>query len=154
MVTQRADFGNVRVHVEFQIVGFDNRGPRDSFDGLHVFLRYQSPQSLLVASICRRDNGIAIKKKVEGGPSNGGSYYTLASASNGCAPRQWHSADIDIRNAGDSVDIDLSIDGQHVLSARDSGQGGPPLLRPGRVGIRGDYVQFLLRRFTVRRLSS
>jgi hypothetical protein len=152
MVTRRDDFGNVRVRVEFQVVRFDNRGPRDAFDGLHVFLRYTSPQSLLVVSVCRRDNVAAVKKKVEGGSTNGGTYYTLAQAGSGCAVGQWHTADVDVRDVGDGVQVDVSVDGRHVLTATDAGTGGPPMQGKGRVGIRADYVEFLLRRFTVSQL--
>jgi hypothetical protein len=152
MVTRRDDFGNVKVRVEFQVVRFDDRGPRDAFDGLHVFVRYTSPQSLLVVSVCRRDNVAAVKKKVEGGDTNGGTYYTLASAGSACAAGQWHTADVDVRNVGDGVQIDVSVDGRHMLTARDAGTGGPPMTASGRVGIRADYVEFLLRRFTVSQL--
>jgi hypothetical protein len=152
MVTRRDDFGNVRVRVEFQVVRFDDRGPRDAFDGLHVFVRYTSPQSLLVVSVCRRDNVAAVKKKVEGGDTNGGTYYTLASAGSACAVGRWHTADVDVRNVGDGVQVDVRVDGRQVLTAHDAGTGGAPMLASGRVGIRADYVEFLLRRFTVSQL--
>jgi len=152
MVTRRDDFANVRVSVAFQVARFDDRGPRDSFDGLHVFVRYRSPQSLLVVSVCRRDNIAAVKKKVEGGDTNGGTYYTLAQAGSACAVGQWHTADVDVRDVGSGVQIDLTVDGRHVLTAHDDGTGGPPMQGAGRVGIRADYVEFLLRRFPVSQL--
>jgi hypothetical protein len=152
MVTRRQDFGDVRVSVQFQVVRFDDRGPRDAFDGMHVFLRYRSDASLLVVSVCRRDNMAAVKKKVAGGTTNGGTYYLLASANNACSTGQWHSADVDVRNVADGVAIDVSVDGRHVLTAHDSGTGGPAMRDPGRVGIRADYIEFLVRRFTVRKL--
>jgi hypothetical protein len=151
MVTRRTDFGDVRVSVQFQVVRFDDRGPRDAFDGMHVFLRYRSDASLLVVSVCRRDNMVAVKKKVAGGTTNGGTYFTLASAGNACSTGQWHTADVDVHNVSDGVAIDVSVDGQHVLTAHDSGTGGPAMRDPGRVGIRADYIEFLVRRFTVRR---
>jgi hypothetical protein len=40
-------------------------------------LRYQSETSLYYASINRRDGTSVIKKKVTGGPDNGGTYYDL-----------------------------------------------------------------------------
>jgi len=152
MVTRRDAFGNVRVTVAFQVVRFDDRGPRDSFDGLHVFVRYRSPQSLLVVSVCRRDNVAAVKKKVEGGETNGGTYYTLAQAGSACSVGSWHTADVDVRDVGSGVQVGLTVDGRHVLTAHDDGTGGPPMQGVGRVGIRADYVEFLLRRFTVARL--
>jgi len=148
MVTRRADFDNVEVRVEFQVVRYDDRS-LDAFDGLHVFVHYRSPQSLLVVSVCRRDNLVAVKKKVEGGVTNGGTYYTLASAGGPCATRRWHTAVIDVHDTSSGVDVDLSVDGRHLLTAHDDGTGGPPMQGPGRVGIRSDYVEFLLRRFTV-----
>jgi len=152
MITRRDDFRDVRVSVAFQVVRYDDRGPRDAFDGLHVFVRYRSPQSLLVVSVCRRDNEVAVKKKVEGGETNGGTYFTLASAGSGCAVGQWHTADVDVRDVGDAVQIDVTVDGRHVLTALDTGSGGPPMQGSGHVGIRADYVEFLLRRFTVAQL--
>jgi hypothetical protein len=148
MVTRRTDFDDVEVRVEFQIVRFDNRS-HDAFDGMHIFVHYQSPQSLLVVSVCRRDNLVAVKKKVEGGVTNGGTYYTLASANGPCSTHQWHAAVVDVHDTQTGVDIDLSVDGRHLLTAHDDGTGGPPMQGPGRVGIRSDYVEFLLRRFTV-----
>ena len=152
MVSRRDDFGDVRVSVQFQIVRFDDRGPRDAFDGMHVFLRYRSDASLLVVSVCRRDDMVAVKKKVMGGTTNGGTYYTLASAGNACSTGSWHTADVDVRNIAGGVDIDVTVDGRHILTAHDTGTGGPAMTAPGRVGIRADYVEFLLRRLTVRRL--
>jgi hypothetical protein len=51
-------------------------------------------------------------------------------------------------NPGGSVSIRLRVDGVLVLSASDSGTGGP-VIRSGGVGIRGDNSDFNFNDFAV-----
>ncbi len=151
--TKRSDFGNVTVSFDLQIQHFyDNTGvPPHSYDGVHVWLRYQSEYSLYAVTVSRRDNIVIIKKKSPGGPSNGGTYNTLASRPYrvpfGAKQHVQASAQT---NADGSVAIELRIDGRPAVSAVDNGSiGGPPLSQPGRVGIRGDNCEFYFSNFTV-----
>ena len=153
LVTKQSNFGNVAVSLSL-----DNQGlvttpstPAVDWDGIHIFLRYQSEFSLYYASINRRDGTAVIKKKVPGGPDNGGTYYELTSYVSHPVPyNTWQSIRATVRtNADGSVTIDLYSGGQLVVDAVDKGIGGPPITSPGRVGIRGDNCNFRFDDFRV-----
>jgi len=80
--TRRRDFGDVEVSFELLDHGLSSTAatPAVAWDGVHVWLRYQSEYQLYYASINRRDDTSVIKKKVPGGASNGGTYYELGPA--------------------------------------------------------------------------
>jgi hypothetical protein len=126
-------------------------GPMPSFQGVHVFVRYQNPDLLYVVSVDRRDGVITIKKKVPGGPSAGGTYYTLAEGHGKAAVRRWEQVTTSAVNNGEGgVDIKVWLDGHFRLSAVDNGVGdAPPITHAGRVGLRGDYTEFRFDDFTV-----
>jgi hypothetical protein len=105
--------------------------------------------SLYYASINRRDGTAVIKKKVPGGPSNDGMYYTLASAAHVVPTSSWQAVRTVVTNSGGSVTIRLFADGVLIVQATDSGTGGPPITQPGAVGIRGDNDRFQCDDFTV-----
>jgi hypothetical protein len=153
VITQRNDFQNVSVSFSLLVQGFaaPQSGPPPSWQGVHVFLRYQNPDLLYVASVNRRDGVIAIKKKVPGGPTAGGTYYTLATASAKAARGHWEQVRASAVNNGEGgVEIQVWLDGRPRLSAVDNGVGdAPPITSPGRVGLRGDYTEFMFRDFTV-----
>jgi hypothetical protein len=130
------------------------RTPSQDHDGVHVSLRYQDERLLYYVSVDRRDGVVAIKKKVPGGPSNGGTYSTLASDDT-LPPASpllgWRHVDVSIVGTTD-VTIELRIDGRRVLSATEKAAGSP-IVAPGRVGVRGDNCDFYLRNFRVARRS-
>jgi len=104
-------------------------------------------------SVNRRDSSVVIKKKCPGGPSNGGTYYSLAKA----IPNEpipfgvWQQIAVSIRdNADGSVSIGFARGGAVVAEATDSGLGCPPNLQNGAVGIRGDNDNFSVENFRVR----
>jgi hypothetical protein len=153
LVTKRSDLGNVSV--AFRL---DNRKlvttsstPAVDWDGIHVFLRYQSEFSLYYASINRRDGTSVIKKKVPGGPDNGGTYYDLTPyVSHPVAYGSWQTVKATVQtNANGSVTIALYSGGVLVVQATDNGVGGPAITQPGRVGLRGDNSDFLFDDFRV-----
>ncbi len=154
LTTKENDFGNVAVSFDLDMLGLTTTAttPAVAWDGLHVFLRYQNEYSLYYASIDRRDGTTIIKKKVPGGPSNGGTYYDLGQSGSHPIPfGQWEHvrATIDT-NANGSVIIQLYANDTLVASAVDDGSiGGPPILSPGKVGIRGDNAEFEFDDFTV-----
>lgn len=151
--TRRTDFDNVRVAFKLlnKSLTTTSRTPAESYDGMHVFLRYQSPEELYTASINRRDNRAVIKKKLPGGPSNGGTYTTIGSTVSHTVPYgSWQNVEATIRtNANGSVTIGLYSGGNLVVSGTDSGQGGAPITAPGRVGFRGDNCHFEVDDFVV-----
>jgi len=151
LVTKRRDFGSVNVSFRLRHNTFSSTPatPAVAWDGEHVFLRYVDETSLYAISFNRRDGTTAIKKKVPGGSSNGGTYFTLAEGRDSFSSGIFHTVRAMIfDNPGGSVSIRLRVDGVLVLSATDSGTGGP-VIRSGRVGIRGDNSDFNLDDFVV-----
>ncbi len=152
LTTKDADFTNVAVVFDLKLLGLTQTAttPPVDWDGVHVFLRYQNEQSLYYASVDRRDGTTAIKKKVPGGPSNGGTYYLLGSGRHVVPFGAWDHVRATIAdNADGSVAIKLSVGGKVVASAVDRGTGGPPITHAGKVGIRGDNAQFNVDAFSV-----
>jgi hypothetical protein len=146
LLTRADDYGDATFGFRLRVLRFTS-GPtstRDNWDGVHVFVRYQNPALLYYVSVSRRDGTAAIKKKILGGDTNGGTYYTLAT---GTAPLRfgsWEAIRVSSRNNSDgSVTIRLFVDGRLLLTGRDTGAGdAPPITQPGRIGIRGDNTEF------------
>ena len=150
--TRQRDFGDVTVNFRLRNLGLTAtpQTPAQEWDGIHVWLRYQSEYELYYVSANRRDGEVVVKKKVADGPSNGGTYYTLAEANRPVSLRHLATVSASAHNDADgAVRIDLSIDGKHLLTAIDHGSGGPPITEPGAVGIRGDNCNFEFDRFEV-----
>jgi len=151
MVTRRKDFSNVSVSFTLRrdrLISTSST-PAVAWDGEHIFLRYASEVSLYYVSFDRRDGTVAIKKKVAGGTSNGGTYYTLASGRNAFSAGVFHAVRATIfDNSDGSVALRLWVDGIRILSATDTGIGGP-VIRMGGVGIRGDNAEFTFDDFLV-----
>lgn len=154
LTTQRSDFGDVNMAFTLDNSGYSQTPatPAVAWDGVHVFLRHQSEESLYYVSVDRRDRSVVIKKKVSGGPSNSGTYYTLASArpeQPDLGPPQQVSVTVQNLPNG-SVQLSmLRADGSVIVSAVDAGIGGAPITAAGRVGIRGDNSEFTFDDFRV-----
>ena len=150
-VTQRRDFGNVTVRFELNVArtGTTARTGPHAYDGVHVFLRYQSPQLLYAVSVDRRDSTVAIKVKTPGGPSNGGDYATLAQAPFHFRDGRWVREKVVVANVVGGVRITLWTDGAQLLSITNRDPGDGALTHAGRVGLRGDNTEFRFRDFTV-----
>jgi hypothetical protein len=119
------------------------------FDGVHVMLRYQSEESTYYVSVGRRDGRYAIKRKTPGGPSNGGTYVTLAATDSPAPPRMrtgWHTVEMSIRGSR-TVVVVLRVDGVPVLRAVEHKPASDVAPVAGRVGLRGDNCDFLVRGF-------
>jgi hypothetical protein len=158
-VSTRTDHADVRLSFALRVVGLTEtrRTPGRDTDGVHAILRYQSEFSIYYVSVFRRDGQIAIKKKVPGGPSNGGTYYTLGVkpfAVDPAWPGTWHQVETTIARVGSgAVRLTLCIDGRPALDVVDAGADAPPVLAPGRVGLRGDNCEFYVRDFTATPLA-
>jgi hypothetical protein len=158
LTTREQGFGNVRVAVRLRIDAFVTSPgtPAEDWDGVHIFLRYQSQYQLYYASINRRDGTTAIKKKEPGGPSNGGTYYTLATGVAAVPIGEWQpvAAAVETLPSG-GVRVSLYRGLDLLLETVDDGRlGGPPITNPGAVGIRGDNCEFEFRDFRVADLDS
>jgi hypothetical protein len=154
LTSKQANFGNVAVNVKLRVNGLSSTSstPPVDWDGIHLFLRYQSETSLYYASVARRDGRIVIKKKCTGGSSNGGTYYELGSEIPGHAipTGSWVDVGASIAtNAGGTVTIRLYRGGALLDQATDTGVGCAPITAPGKVGVRGDNADFNLVDFTV-----
>jgi hypothetical protein len=157
VVTRRATFGNVSVGFDLRISRLvsTRRTPAVAYDGVHVFLRYQNPAYLYVVSVYRRDGIVAVKEKIPGGTINGGTYVTLAEARYRMPRQQWVPVRVSIVSQPDgTVRIELTIGGRTVLTETQDHSKVDPILKPGRVGIRGDNCEFWFRHFTVEPAAS
>jgi hypothetical protein len=152
MVSVERDFGDLYMSLALQVNDLvtTSRTPAQDYDGAHIWVRYRSDRELYAVSLDRRDGTITIKKKCEGGPDNGGTYYDLNGYQGG-APipfGAWQDIRVGVRDQPDgSVRITASRDGLH-MEAVDSGIGCAPLRRGG-VGIRGDNAEMRFRRIRV-----
>ena len=154
LVTRRADFGNVAVSFQLNNAGLTSTSatPAEDWDGVHIFLRYQSQTSLYYASINRRDGTAVIKKKVTGGPDNGGTYYELTPYLSHAVPYgTWQSITATVQQRRRRHRHDPPARGRDARRAghRQRAVGGPPITAPGRVGLRGDNANFQFDDFRV-----
>jgi hypothetical protein len=153
MVTRRRSFDNVAVSFDLLNQRFvtTTKTPAHSWDGVHVFLHYQSQHSLYALAINRRDGTLLVKKKRPGGTANGGTYYPLGDGVSYEPPlgRWQHVLATITSNTDGTVTIAAYLNGQLVLIRTDTGTGGRPLTGPGAIGIRGDNAEFEFAHFRV-----
>lgn len=145
-VSRRRDLQDVSIRLQIGFEGFVGAiGEGDPWDGIHVLLRYCSPAELYAASVVRRDGVVCLKRKVPGGPSNGGTYTTLAQARRPL-PRAGDAveAEVTVRTTERAtVALSLVVQGEPLLAVEDAGgPGASPILGPGGIGLRGDAAQF------------
>jgi hypothetical protein len=155
MISNRSGITGVETSFRLRNEGFSSTAstPPVAWDGVHVMLRYASEESLYYASVNRRDGTTQIKKKVPGGPSNGGTYYTLASGTFAFSQNVWQDVRATIvTQANGSVRIELWANGALVVAGTDTGIGGP-IIASGSVGIRGDNTEFSIDSFVARSLG-
>jgi hypothetical protein len=153
-VTRRRNFGSVAVVFNLlnQRTVTTPRTPARNWDGVHVLLHYQSPYSFYVVSVNRRDGLVLVKKKVPGGPSNGGTYYTIGTPAHfRPRPGRWQHVVVTIKaSPRRSVTITATINRRRLLDVTDRGGSGPVLARAGAIGLRGDNTEFEFAHFQVR----
>ncbi|HEX5996409.1 MAG TPA: hypothetical protein VFY84_14805 [Jiangellales bacterium] len=152
MNSRRRDFRDVAVSLEVRNLGLTNAGrhPAQDLDGVHLFLRWQSQYHFYAVSLNRRDDTIVIKKKLPGGPVNGGEYETLGKVAYRVPRDVWQSFEVRIDNAEpDAVVISVAAGVTPVLTVVDNGPHGPVIDVAGAVGLRGDNCEFEFRQFRV-----
>jgi hypothetical protein len=168
-VSRRSDHADVGVSFALRVQALTEtvRTPGKDTDGVHIFLHYQSELSTYYVSMYRRDGTATIKKKIPGGPSNGGTYLTLGSAPLPVRSgwlNSWHQVRATIASVGTvggqaagaapgSVRLTLQVDGRDVLDVSDDGRTAPVITAAGRVGVRGDNCEFYLRDFSTSPLA-
>jgi hypothetical protein len=158
--TKESDFKNVKVSMDFMPVAHGGGGASsNSYDGIHIWVGYQSEYSLYAATIFRWDNDIVIKKKVPASQakctdvSNDGCYFNVSkTVQNPETAQVWHHVDVtDTVDAQGVVHIATSVDGKLVATGVDNSVGGAPY-PSGAVGVRGDNTEFYFKNFTVTQL--
>lgn len=164
-VSTRRDFENVHLTVEMALrrLVTTSRTSSQSWDGVHVFLRYSNANDLYVVDLARRDGTLAIKRKTADQASSGSTagssgsssgadlsdlrLYTTLATTNLATGRHWRRYDVTIAQTRAGVAISLDVDGHTVLKTVDPE--GTALRGPGGVGLRGDNTEFEVRRFLV-----
>lgn len=149
----KRDFSDVDVRFSLRNNGYVSgaQGER-SWDGVKIWLRRQGASGsvgLYTAEVNRRQGNIMIQKKCAGSDT----YHILEQArpeGSDAAVGQWEQVGGSVRNAPDgSVRLALVRHGQVVLEATDDGVGCAPITAAGRIGVRGDYVDFNVDDFAV-----
>lgn len=161
LTTKALDFGDTTTTMDYKLVSHGAAGvSNNSYDGLHIWVRYQSQYGLYAVSVARWDGVMVIKKKVPqsvahcGDPSDGGCYYDLAPPVTNKAltsPDVWHHAAVTVSNQNGKVTIELVIDGHQIVTAIDSGRHGPVYAK-GAAGVRGDNTEFYFKNFTITKI--
>lgn len=148
IITDRSDFKNVAVAFDLKVNKF--LSPSTGWHGVHIFLRYQSQYHLYYATIARPDGKVVLKKKMPGGPSNGGTYYELTPYISKAFPTgQYVNVKATVRDVSGGVEIKLYANGELVAAAVDKGTGGAPITNGGKTGVRADYTDMNFDNFTV-----
>jgi len=130
--SKRSDLGSPQLRLRFRIDRFAEGPDPHDWDGVHVGLRYASPDDLYYVSVARRDGSVAVKRKSRG------RYETLAVADHELSLGDWHRATIAVADTPDGTRLRLAIDGEPVLEVLD---GIAHALPPGgRVLLRSDNV--------------
>jgi hypothetical protein len=155
--TRPANFENVSVSFKLKVSDFSStpRTPAQPFDGIHVWLRYQSPYDLYFASVARRDGSVVIGKKLPpnasttggGAHAAGGVYFHEVHKSGHPFPlNEWQKIMVTVKNDGSRVVITMFINGHELARLVDTLQ---TITRSGAVGIRGDNAEFWFKDFQV-----
>jgi hypothetical protein len=130
--SERADLASPEVELRFRIDGHLAGAEDHDWDGVHVGLRYTSPDDLYYVSVARRDGSVAVKRK------SAGRYETLATADHRVSADAWHVAVVAVEDTPDGTVLRLTIDGEEVLEAFDEIDAALP--PGGRVLLRSDNV--------------
>lgn len=134
--------GNSVVSLRLLPIRFvDDQNPQD-WDGVHILTRVRGETEFYSVSLLRRDGTVVIKRKFPGGPSNGGTYATLAAAAAPLSTGDWHDVRVETTDVDGTVRIVLWLDGAPVLEAIDGGDLGQPITGPTMIGVRGDNAEF------------
>ena len=155
LIGRRHDFQDVRATLDFQHLGFLTDTKQRDWDGVNVWIRFQSQYSLYLATLNRRDGKIVVKKKEHtphDSSTNYGQYHTLAVEDMPFVVGEDQRLSLEAENiASDAVELRVrDARGAILLSYVDDGSvGGPALTAPGAVGVRGDNSRLLLQQLQV-----
>ncbi|GAB3280785.1 hypothetical protein GCM10027589_07850 [Actinocorallia lasiicapitis] len=155
MTTRQRTFKNVRVDLKLRNLGLSTVA-KSEWDGVHLFLRWQSQRDLYAVTLNRRDNQVIVKRKLPGGDSNGGHYATIGQAPYSVPEGIWQRFSVTVENVGDDVEFQIFEGDREVLKAVDKGMAmpskadrGKQIVKAGAVGIRADNCEFEFSDFRV-----
>jgi hypothetical protein len=153
LASKRRDLGDISLSVDAWNQRYTVAHP-DDWDGVELWLRYQSEYQLYLVKPERYDGHVTIQKKCPGGSDNGGTYFMLFEQSgHAFAFSRWIGLEASARtNADGSVTITVSRDGHTIGQATDAGGSDiygahmtcGPITHAGGVGVRGDNDEFYL----------
>ena len=157
--TKNLSFKNVAVSMDYMAVQHGGGGaPNNSYDGIHIWVGYQTEYALYAATIYRWDGIIVLKKKVPvaqaqcASPANDGCYYNLSNETthkNLTTAKVWHHVVVTTQaTSSSSQHITVTIDGSKVIDTVDNNVHGATYPM-GAVGVRGDNTEFYFKNFTV-----
>ena len=157
--TKDLSFKNVSISMDYMAVQHGGGGaPNNSYDGIHIWLGYQTEYALYIATVYRWDNTIVLKKKVPvaqaqcASPANEGCYYNLAKEvirKDLTTANVWHHAVVTTQAiSNNSQHITLTIDNIKLIDAIDNDVHGATY-PTGGVGVRGDNTEFYFKNYTV-----
>jgi hypothetical protein len=168
--------GNTDVYVDTKIHtdNHDAGCTTTCTNGIHIWNRHRTEADLYAVSVARVDDTITIKRKVPCGPSNDGTYFTLARANYPWTAGTTDRWKVTTSDSGSSVvislyDLDSATPTTPVLTGTDfggtnlnwtadctaAGKYGstsyPALLgtTPQQAGFRGDFTNFTIDNFAV-----
>ncbi len=104
--SMRADLDSPVLQLRFRIDRFLEGTEEHDWDGVHVGLRYASPDDLYYLSLARRDGTVAVKRKSRG------RYETLAVADAEVSVGAWHRATVSVADTPDGTQLRLTVDGR------------------------------------------
>jgi len=132
------DLDDVAVSMRFRVASYRRDAAHD-YDGVHIWLRYQSPDDLYALSVMRHDGTTVIKRKTSDG------YRVLAQGRGVPSDAGWHTARAVATDVDGGVRLQAWVDGRIVLDAVDRSHP----LGPGRVGVRTDEANVYFDDLTV-----
>ncbi|GAA3225451.1 hypothetical protein [Actinocorallia longicatena] len=156
MTTRQKNFRDVRVDLKLRNLGLSKQATSGGWDGVHLFLRWQSERDLYAVTLNRRDNTVVVKRKLPGGSSNGGHYAEIQREPYSVPEGLWQPFSVTIQNTGPTVTIMIFVNDRLILKAEDKGtrmplkaDRGPQITKAGAVGIRADNCEFEFSDFKV-----
>jgi hypothetical protein len=160
--TKQGGYGNVRIDADLRPMAWDPAAP-STWSGFKFYLRRQldaTESSFYTVETDILDGHVYIQKKCDGLSDTsanavaGGTYYILAQKSGFTVPLgSWHKVGASATTNGDgSVTVSLYRNGALAAQAVDRGT-GCPVLGPGHIGFRSDYLRYYLDNWTVTALQ-
>jgi hypothetical protein len=146
LVSRRRDFADVSVTARVRLVRTTSTGSEHAYDGIHLWLRYVSPDQLYAVTLTRRDGRAVIKRKVTR-PGQADAYTDLAATAFSAPLDNWITATAAVTDTPAGPRLTLSVAGQQILSTVD--RSADAIRHPGGIGFRGDNTEFEFRDVTV-----